>query len=62
MDSQELQGWEIAKARTADFQREAAQRHLAASIGGSKPIAKRMLLVFPLVLGLAGVLAWLMVR
>ena len=62
MDSQELQGWEIAKERTAGFHRQAAQRRLAASIGGSEPIVNRLRLVIPLVLSLASVLAWLMVR
>jgi hypothetical protein len=62
MDSQEHQGWDIAKERTADFQREAAQRHLAASIGGSGPIVMRLRLVVPLLFSLAGVLAWLVVR
>lgn len=62
MDSQELQGWEIAKERVADFNREAAQRHLAVSFGGPVPNVKPLRLVVPVILSLAGVLAWLMIR
>lgn len=62
MDSQEMQGWEIAKERVADFKRETAQRHLAASLGGSQSTARRLRLVIPVGLSLAGALAWLLVH
>jgi hypothetical protein len=62
MDSQEYQGWEIAKERVADFKREAAQRHLAAATGSEPPIAERLRLIIPVGLGLAGALAWLLIR
>jgi hypothetical protein len=62
MDGQEMLAYEIGKMREANFLRDAGQRHLADSFGTAEPRPNRLRRLAPLLLGIAGAFAWLIVR
>lgn len=61
MDNLESVRWELHD-RTAAHERLAADVRLEAELAGPKPVARAHRAVFSLLIGIVGVLAWLVAR